>query len=82
VEISCFTDETCGFFHRITLSYLNALLYVGKNIYHLLFNIQIRNILSTHCICMFHMILRTNSDHFLEQHIAIGLRNGDAVCLP
>jgi hypothetical protein len=51
-----------------TASPCNPLLCVGKNIYHLLFNIQIRYILPTHCICVFHMILRTNGDHFREQH--------------
>jgi hypothetical protein len=38
--------------------------------------------LPARCICVFHMIHRINSDHFLEQHKLIGLRNGDAVCLP
>jgi hypothetical protein len=35
---------------------------------------------SAFCICVFHVILRMNSDHFLKQHLPVDLWNGEVLC--
>ena len=51
------------------------------NIYTTGFNIQQFYVLPTHCIYVFYVDLRTNSDYFPIQHQLTGFYNWDGVCL-
>jgi hypothetical protein len=38
-------------------------------------------ILRTQCICVYRMVLTTNSDCFPKQHYPVGLCTGEVMCL-
>ena len=53
---------------------------IGHCMYHR-FNIQQFYVLSTQCIYVFCVDLRTNSDYFPIHHLLTGFYNRDGVCL-
>ena len=67
-------------FHELTTTEVNPLQPSGRYMYRQC-NINQLYVLSTQCIYVFCVDLRTNSDYFTVQHWLFGFYNWDGVCL-